>query len=484
MTRIKEYSIIGLNNLKIWLLIGFFLFIQYSDIYSQGIKKVVIDPGHGGHDPGCLGVKSKEKEVCLAMALKLGKLIESNYKDIQVIYTRNTDVFVELHERANIANKNKADLFICIHANSGPKHAFGSETYVMGLHKTEENLNVAKRENSVILMEENYNTTYEGFNPNSDEDMIAITLMQSTYLEQSLDIASKIQNQFTQIGRKNRGVKQAGFLVLYKTAMPSILIETGFLTHEEEEKFLADPKNQEKMSSAMFQAFKEYKESIDKRISQTDGVKKANISNDGLSKQPITQNTKPDTKNNTSNQNTDSVTVKKSIPVKKEDISINTYVQQQTNQKDVGNFSDTIVIKSQAIKKNTSDTASNIEPNKIITSNKLSPAESFKIQEQQFTNLSVIEKNSKNTIVFRVQFYSSPVALTMEQKKIEGINNIFEYKDKDGIYKYTVGESDSTNELLYLQNKMREKGYKDAFIVAFENGARIPMQEALKKIKK
>jgi N-acetylmuramoyl-L-alanine amidase len=235
--------------------------------FSQGIKKVVIDAGHGGHDPGCHGAKSKEKEVCLAMALKLGKLIQESYKDVQVIYTRDTDVFVELHERANIANKNKADLFICIHANAGQKTASGSETYVMGLHKTDDNLNVAKRENSVILMENDYNAVYEGFNPNSDEDIIALTLMQSAYLDQSVDIASKIQGQFEKIGRKNRGVKQAGFLVLYKTAMPSILIETGFLTNQEEEAFLADVRNQDKMAQSMFNAFKQYKEGIDKRIS-------------------------------------------------------------------------------------------------------------------------------------------------------------------------------------------------------------------------
>ena len=221
---------------------------------------MVIDAGHGGHDSGCLGSSAKEKHVALAIALRLGKMIEDNYPDVKVIYTRKTDVFIPLHERANIANHAKADLFICIHLNSGGKAAYGVETYVMGNHKSEDNLNVAKRENSAILLEDDYKQQYDGFDPNSPEANIIFTLFQSQFQHQSLLFASKVQDHATDFGgRYNRGVKQAGFLVLYKSAMPAVLIECGFLTHEMEERFLNSDKGQSVMASSIYRAFKEYK---------------------------------------------------------------------------------------------------------------------------------------------------------------------------------------------------------------------------------
>ena len=231
---------------------------QGKDTYK--IKTIVIDAGHGGHDAGCLGASSREKHVALDIALKLGKMIETNYPDINVVYTRKSDVFIPLHERANIANRAHADLFICIHLNAGGKTAYGSETYVMGNHKTESNLDVAKRENATILLEDDYLKKYDGFDPNSPEANIIFSLYQSQFMSQSLLFASNIQDEFTEYaGRNNRGVKQAGFLVLYKTAMPAVLIECGFLTHEPEEKFLASDKGQNTMATAIYRAFKEYK---------------------------------------------------------------------------------------------------------------------------------------------------------------------------------------------------------------------------------
>jgi N-acetylmuramoyl-L-alanine amidase len=223
------------------ILLGFGLNNSFAKIAGPyKVKTVVIDAGHGGHDIGCSGIHSYEKDVTLALALQTGKLIEENFPDVKVIYTRKTDVFISLLERANIANKAKADLFISFHCNANKnKAAYGAETYAMGLHVSEANLNVAKRENEVILLEENYERNYDGFDPTSTEAYIIFSLYQNVNIDKSLYLASKVQEQFTQkLKRYNRGVKQAGFIVLYKTNMPSILIESGFLTNKAEEEFL------------------------------------------------------------------------------------------------------------------------------------------------------------------------------------------------------------------------------------------------------
>ncbi|MFM8431361.1 MAG: N-acetylmuramoyl-L-alanine amidase, partial [Bacteroidota bacterium] len=236
------------------------------------VRTVVIDAGHGGHDMGCSGKSGvKEKDVALAISLKLGQLIESNFPDVKVVYTRKTDVFLELHERAQIANNAHADLFICVHCNSAcfydkkkrketcKPETEGAETFIMGLHKTEANLEVSRRENSVVVLEKDYKTQYDGFDPNSPEADIIFSLYQGTYMEQSLQFASAVQDELTEKGRVNRGVKQAGFWVLYKTAMPSVLIETGFLSSPVEEKFLGSAKGQQSVANCIYRAFRKYK---------------------------------------------------------------------------------------------------------------------------------------------------------------------------------------------------------------------------------
>ena len=258
------------NPVSFLLLVSFFLLAFNTQGGNNGtsinkdggkfaLKTVVIDAGHGGHDVGCIGSHVHEKEVTLAIALKLGKLIESNFNDVKVIYTRKTDVFIGLGERAEIANSNKADLFISIHCNSAHKNAYGTETFVMGIHKTEDNLSVAKRENSSVLLEKDYEVKYDGFDPKSPESHIIFSLYQNTFLNHSLSFASKIENEFKKGGRFSRGVKQAGFLVLFKTTMPSVLIESGFLTNSNEHKILSSSKGQEDVAKAIFNAFGEYK---------------------------------------------------------------------------------------------------------------------------------------------------------------------------------------------------------------------------------
>jgi N-acetylmuramoyl-L-alanine amidase len=226
---------------------------------------VVIDAGHGGKDTGTLGKKSKEKDIALKIALKLGAYIEKNHPDVKVIYTRKDDRYLALDERAAVANKARADLFICIHANSNPNtKAFGTETFVMGLHKDEGNLDVAKRENSVILLDENSQERYEGFDPESTESYILFSLSQSAYQEGSLSFAQKVESQFkSRVGRNSRGVKQAGFWVLWRTAMPSVLVETGFLSNSPEEQFLLSGDGQDLIASGIYRAFKDYKTEVE-----------------------------------------------------------------------------------------------------------------------------------------------------------------------------------------------------------------------------
>jgi N-acetylmuramoyl-L-alanine amidase len=243
------------------------LFFSLSLQAEEYTFTVVIDAGHGGRDPGAIGATAKEKDINLAVALKLGNLIESKHSDVQVVYTRKRDVFVELDERANIANRNKANLFISIHANAVVRGArvTGTETFTLGLARSQENLEVAMRENSAILLEDDYLQKYEGFDPNSSESYIIFEFMQNKHMEQSIVFASEIQKSFAAIGRGDRGVKQAGLLVLRKTGMPSVLVELGFITNRGEEQYMKSAEGQNRLAKSLYMAFLKYKQYYDRR---------------------------------------------------------------------------------------------------------------------------------------------------------------------------------------------------------------------------
>jgi len=237
----------------------------------KGLEIVVIDAGHGGKDPGAVVGKAHEKDIVLQIALRLGNFIKEKLPDVKVIYTRSTDVFVPLFERSVIANKNNADLFISIHANYCATPSIkGTETYVLGLHRTIDNLNVAKKENSVILLEKDYTTRYEGFDPNLSESYIMFELIQNTHIDQSVAFAGILQDSFRQHAqRASRDVRQAGFLVLRETAMPGVLIETGYLSNQSEANYLMTSEGQETIAYSIFNSFKLYKEKFESRLNIT-----------------------------------------------------------------------------------------------------------------------------------------------------------------------------------------------------------------------
>ncbi len=238
-----------------------------SCAFSANAFTVVLDAGHGGHDAGAVGAFSKEKNINLKYTLEVGDLIKKNHPDVKVIYTRNKDVFVKLNERARIANRAKADLFISIHTNASKnKDANGMETFTLGASRSKENMEVAMLENSVILQEENYQKNYEGFDPNSVDSYIMFEFMKDQFMDRSITCADYIQqNMIAATKRNNRGVRQAGFLVLRATSMPSVLIELGFISNTEEEKFLNNSSNQTKICQAIYQAFANYKHDIDRK---------------------------------------------------------------------------------------------------------------------------------------------------------------------------------------------------------------------------
>lgn len=250
--------------------LGILFLISTESVFAQknGFT-VVIDPGHGGRDPGAIGSSSKEKDIVLSVGKKLGELIKNNHQDVSVLYTRDTDRFIELNKRAEIANKAKADLYISLHCNALDRRRQspqGVETFVLGLHRSKDNLDVAKAENSVILYEDDYSTKYQGFNPNEPESYIMFEFMTDQYLQQSVYFASLVQNRLVNNSKRvNRNVRQAGFLVLREVAMPSILVELGYISNATDERYMKTESGQKSLANSVYLAFKEYKREYDKK---------------------------------------------------------------------------------------------------------------------------------------------------------------------------------------------------------------------------
>ncbi len=270
-----------LHKILITALFSFIFLFGYS---TNKNFVLVIDAGHGGHDSGAIGSISKEKDINLAIALQTGKMIENRHPDVKVIYTRKTDIFIPLANRSKIANNNKADFFMSIHTNAAKSTAaYGTETYVLGLAKTQANLEVAMRENAVISLEDNYKEKYNNFDPNSIDSYIMFECLQDRNLDKSLQLASLIENQFKNSKRSSRGVRQAGFLVLHQTAAPSVLIELGFISNKAEERYLNSKVGRDELSNAIYQAFASYKQEHDKKTNASANTIQSNPDTDSSS---------------------------------------------------------------------------------------------------------------------------------------------------------------------------------------------------------
>lgn len=372
---------------------------------------VVIDAGHGGKDPGAKGTIINEKEINLAVSLKVGQMIEENHSNVEVIYTRKTDRFVELDERADIANNSKANLFISIHTNAVAKRnssAKGTETYTLGLARNDENLAVAMRENSAILLEEDYQQRYEGFDPNSSESYIIFEFIQNKHVEQSISLASEVQKCFTSANRSNRGVRQAGFLVLRKTSMPSILIELGYISNREEERFMKSENGRQQLATAIYNAFTKYKKDYDRRQGALTGETA-----------PILQYTQ---------------------------CTQDTSLSDSTTPPPPGSEAD---ILNRKHRRQAAQQETNTQP----------------------TEIAQAPPRSKNKVVYKIQILTSPKKLSANSRLLKGYKEV-DFYIENGTYKYTYGESTSFDTIRKLR-RLILKDFKDAFIIAFKEGEKV-----------
>lgn len=379
-------------------------------INSGALNKVMIDPGHGGRDHGCSGKNSREKDIVLKVSLQLGKLIKTYYPEVQVLYTRKNDTFIPLHKRASMANKQKADLFISIHCNSINNAAYikGSETYVLGLHRAADNLAVAKRENAAMLLESDYQQQYQGYDPNSTEGHIMLTMFQHVHLEKSIRFAELVEQQIaSHAKRKSRGVKQAGFWVLRETTMPSVLVETGYLTNTSDNQYLSTAAGQKRMAESIYNAFNAYKMETD------------------ASSRPVN----------------------KSIPYAVREAPVNVLAKN----------------KPQVVKKS-APSSKGVNPADYVTA--------------QPTTVKSGYGNSQSIVRYKVQLLSSPKLINIRSAEWAKLNYSIEVKKENGLYKYLAFGFRDKSQANRAKQEIRNKGFKDAFIVAYRNGQRVDLSTA------
>ena len=412
---------------RISLFLIMFCLFALASVSAKDKFTVVIDPGHGGKDVGAVGAISNEKSINLNIALALGNLIEQNLSDVRVIYTRKTDVFISLKGRAEIANRAKADLFISVHTNSVPPTKTppqGFQVYTLGMHRAKDNLDVAMRENSVISLEKGYEKTYQGFDPNSSESYIMFEILQSANMEKSVELARLIQRSVcSKANRNDKGVHQAGFLVLRETSMPSCLIELGFITSNEEEQFLNSSRGIDLMARGIYEAFVEYKNIYDGKV---------------------TIPYRPSTKNQ--------------LPI--ENV--------------LGRLSN-----------NTKTPAEQVEMPKrikVVTQPRTTQTPTVKHERNRQERQTSLDEASASIPLFKIQIFAINRELSFDSELFKGYKNI-SFEVDGSLHKYMIGANEDYYEILRLKEELKQE-FPEAFIVAFKNGQRVNTGEAVKEFVK
>jgi len=436
--------------------------------------KLVIDAGHGGEDPGCRGKKSQEKTVTLNVALKLGKLISDNYDDVQVIYTRKTDVFVEVYKRAVIANNNHADLFISIHCNAAEnKAAHGVETWVMGLAKSEANMEVAKKENAAILKEKNFENNYEGFNPNSPEANVIFSLHTSAYMNHSIMLADKVQKNLVRNTHLiDRTVKQAGFWVLYKVAMPSILIELGFLSNAVEEEYMIKPGSQDMMAVSIYNAFVEYRNALDgtnKPLLPLPKAGEREKADDGVAADPVKPAPKQDA----------GVAADPVKPQPKADAGVAAEPVKPAPKQDAGVAADPVKPQPKADEGVAADPVKpQPKPDAAVAAEPSKPAPQTEAKPAPQTPASTAVQHN---IRFRVQIAAIPENVSVTDSRFKKVKDVRKFQEGK-FWKYTSGNATTLEEAQEILKSVKPY-FADAFIIAFDGDTKIPVSQAVERLK-
>lgn len=431
-------------------LLSLLLFLVMVSVTAMGADKftLVIDAGHGGKDAGAVGAISKEKDINLKVALAFGRYVEQNCPEVKVIYTRKTDKFVELMERASIANRNKADLFVSIHTNAVAKgkSVRGFETYTLGMHRAADNLEVAKRENAVITQEANYQSKYQGFDPSSPESYIIFEYLQDKNMENSVNFAKYIQSSVcSAASRLNKGVHQAGFLVLRETSMPSCLVELGFISNPEEERQLNNGTVQDQMARGLYKAFAEY-------LKKYSSIKAASLAPAKVENQQVAES-RP-SKEVKDSKVSQSSSEEKDVAF----VPVSPKVDIKAEQKSEKKAEPKTEKKSESKVEKKSETEVKAEPAKTETKASLAGQPVFKIQIASGTN-----------------------KLKPTDSRFKGLANI-EHTLEKGVYKYTYGSSTNYNDIYALRKTILDK-FPEAFIIAFKDGEKMNVNEAIKEWK-
>ena len=442
---------------------------------------LVIDAGHGGNDAGARGKISKEKNINLSVALAFGRYVERNCPDVKVVYTRKTDVFVPLHERANIANRAKADLFVSIHTNALPKGkvARGMETYTLGMHRAADNLDVAKRENSVILFESDYKQHYEGFDPNSSESYIMFEFLQDRNMAQSVELARLVQRRTcAETGRADKGVKQAGFLVLRETSMPSCLIELGFITTADEERYLNTSSGVDAMARGIYKAFVDYKKRYGRDITvpyaadKDTGVRLPSVVPEADKPKRETrrerrQREKAEREPREAAEKARQAEQEAAREAKAEaaPVAVQTaegIAAELASARQGGNAEAAVAVKAES----TASAGSAEKPVEADGAAKAEEAES---------------SAAPSAPVFKVQLLASSRRLPPGSPQFKGLQGVECYED-GGLFKFTYGSSADYNEIYRLRKSVADK-FPEAFIVAFKDGRRTDVAAAIREFK-